>query len=317
MKGATWLITGGTGAFGQAFTRELLDHWEPQSVRILSRDEAKHAAMKAKFADDRLRFLVGNVSSQDRMELACDGADYVAHAAAMKRIEVCEENPWQAVESNIMGTHSVAQACIAKNVEKAVFLSTDKAASPNTHYGATKLCAERLWIASNVYAAGKGTLLSATRYGNVLNSTGSVVPVWRQQAASGSITVTNPHMTRFFMDMTAAVRLVVTAFQTMTGGEVFIPKLKAASIATLAHAVAPHCTTTPMGIRPGEKMHEILVGPDEVRQTYDRGDFYVIVPSAPTWGITRAHGIPVSSSFTYTSNTVSQLSEDDLKAMIE
>lgn len=261
--------------------------------------------MKAHLADERLRFMIGDVRDLHRVMDACRGIDVVVHAAALKRIEVCEADPNEAIATNVAGTINVARACIERGVRKAVLLSTDKAAAPNTLYGSTKLAAERAWNASNVYSAGLATRFAATRYGNVIGSTGSVVPVWREQArTTGEITITDPRMTRFFMTMDQAVDLVVMAIGDMRGGEVFVPKIPRMSIAQLADAVAPGCTWKRTGIRPGEKLHETLITADESRTTHDAGSHYVIEPPARTWG--RVPPLPyplVPEGFEYRSDT--------------
>jgi UDP-N-acetylglucosamine 4,6-dehydratase len=317
VKRATWLITGGTGAFGRAFTRYLLANEEPASVRILARKENGLAEMRASFNDPRLRFLVGDVRDRERMIRACQGVDYVAHAAAMKRIEMCEADPDEAVASNIMGTQNVAAACIQAGVKKAVFLSTDKAAAPSTLYGATKLVAERLWIQSNVYAAGTNTKLSATRYGNVANSTGSVIPIWKQQALHGGpITITNPDATRFLMTLDDAVGLVMKAFTRMNGGEVYVPRMGAVSVGTLTRAVAPNVQWQVIGMRPGEKLHETLISPDEAHQARDDGDCYVLEPLLPSWRPEGFKGVRESAHFSMTSDKARELTMSELEGMV-
>lgn len=317
------LITGGTGTFGQAMTRAAVDAGA-RKVVILSRGEAKQAAMRETFGNDpRLRFLIGDVRDAQRMRMACRGIDTVLHAAALKRIDACEADPDEAVATNVTGTQSVAHACLAAGVERAVFLSTDKAAAPNTLYGATKLTAERSWIASNVYAAGTPTRFSATRYGNVLGSTGSVVPLWQRQATRGEpLTVTDPAMTRFWMPITAAVELVILALRTMRGGEVLIPKVGAAPILTLAAAVAPGHPYRVTGLRRGEKLHETLVAEDEAPNTYDHGTHYVIEPDR-TWetDMKPQHDLAprypkVPAGFAYRSDTAHPLTADQLRGML-
>lgn len=246
---------------------------------IFSRDELKQAEMRQRFDDPRMRFMIGNVDDMERVSLAMRGIDYVVHAAAMKRIETCEANPWEAVQTNVNGTRNVAMAAIGSGVAKAVFLSTDKAASPNTLYGTTKLCAERLWTQSNVYAAGTDTLLASTRYGNVIGSRGSVVPLFRKQAAEGlRSTITDAGMTRFWMTLGQAVDLVLLAFENMRGGEVFIPKVPSASMATVSVALNPDCVPKLIGTRPGEKLHETLISEDEVTTTFEYEGHYCIQP---------------------------------------
>lgn len=300
----SWLITGGAGSFGKAFTRHLLADPATSRVVILSRDEAKHAAMRAELNDPRLRFFVGTVCDSERLEIAMQGVDNVVHAAAMKRVETCEDNPNEAVQINLLGTATVARACMHAGVKRAVFLSTDKAAAPNTHYGATKLAAERLWCRWNVYTAGKSTRYAATRYGNVLGSRGSVLPLFQAQAeAGGPLTVTDPTMSRFWMTMDQAVGLVALAFREMRGGEVFVPKIGGCTMAEFAAELFPGVPVTSVGIRPGEKMHETLVGEDEVRTTYDHGSHYTIEPHRTWEDGMHAVGTKVGERFTYRSDT--------------
>jgi UDP-N-acetylglucosamine 4,6-dehydratase len=271
---------------------------------IFSRCEAKQAAMKAKFQDDRLRFFIGDVRDATRIMDACRGVDIVIHAAAAKRVEVAEENPSECVATNVIGTQNVARACIERGVLKAVLTSTDKAAAANTLYGASKLCAERLWLASNSYAAGTVTRLAGTRYGNVCGSTGSVIPIWKAQAKSGTITVTHSGMTRFFMSMDEAVELVMLALANMRGGDLFVPKLGQALIHDLARAVFPECAIRETGIRPGEKMHETLITEDEARSTYDAGKFYIVESEIRSWESTSPLPYPkVLPGFSYRSDT--------------
>lgn len=318
------LITGGTGSFGRAFARHALDDGA-RRVAIYSRGESAQAAMRSALADDpRLRFFIGDVRDFDRLSDALQHVELVVHAAALKRIEVCEADPAEAVATNIRGTLNVARACIIEGVERAVFLSTDKAAGPNTLYGATKLCAERLWCGWNVYAAGTNTRLAATRYGNVLGSTGSVVPLWKQQHARGEpLTITDVRMTRFWMTMARAVDLVLTAFEEMRGGEVFVPTIGGAPIFDLARAIvevdgvyAPGHVET--GMRPGEKLHETLISEEEARHTRACGQHFVIEPEAPTWGRGGAwRGIPVPAGFAYRSDAPAHtLSVEDLRRMV-
>jgi UDP-N-acetylglucosamine 4,6-dehydratase len=315
---SAYLITGGTGSFGQAFTRHLLTT-DVARVAILSRDEAKQAAMRQAFGDDpRLRFFIGDVRDAVRVMDACRGVDVVVHAAATKRVETCEENPNEAVATNVLGTMHLARACIERGVGRAVFLSTDKAASPNTLYGATKQVAERLWLGANIYAAGAGTRFACTRYGNVLGSTGSVVPLWRGQVARGEpITITDAGMSRFWMRMADAVALVRLALAHMQGGEVFIPKVGRAWITDLAEAIAPGHPVTVVGLRPGEKIHETLITEDESRAARDAGTHYVIEPELVTWGQRTASRLPwVGPGFVYRSDRGEMLTVDQLKGMV-
>lgn len=306
------LITGGTGAFGLAFARRALEAGA-RRVALFARGEARQAEAKRLLTDDRMRWLVGDVRSELRVMDALRGVELVVHAAALKRVEVCEADPAEAVMTNVVGTMHVARACIERGVARAVFLSTDKAAAPNTLYGSTKQTAERLWLGANVYSAGTATRFAATRYGNVLGSTGSVVPLWRQQAAAGRpLTITDPACSRFWMTMDQAVDLVLLALGAMEGGEVFVPKVGAARLPTLASAVAPGAPWEAHGgLRPGEKLHEMLISEDEARQAVDHGDHWRLLP----WErLLSSHRAPVSWS--YTSRNAPPLSVDALRRMI-
>lgn len=312
------LVTGGTGTFGQAFARRALD-LGVRRLAIFSRGEAKQAAMRVAFGDDpRLRFLVGDVRDATRCLEVCRGVDTVIHAAALKRVEVCEQDPAEAVATNILGTLHLARAAVERGVRHAVFLSTDKACSPNTLYGSTKLTAERLWRGANAYGAGTGTRFACTRYGNVLGSTGSVVPLWQQQAAQGMpLTLTDAGMTRFWMRIEDAVELVLLALARMRGGEVFVPKIGRAWVTDLAEAVAPGAPRTVTGLRPGEKLHETLITEDEARTTYDDGECYVMEPEAVTWETRPPSSRPwVGPGFTYRSDRGSMLTPEDLRRML-
>lgn len=272
-------------------------------VAVFSRDELKQSEMANRFRDDRLRFLLGSVTDEDRMVRALSGVDYVVHAAAMKQVPACEAHPWEATATNIDGTWAVAKAAIKAEVERAIFLSTDKAANANTLYGATKFAAERLWNESNVYAARTRTRLAATRYGNVISSRGSVVPLFKAQAATGRLTITDRRMTRFWMTLEQAVRLVEMALGESRGGEVFIPKVPSAPILTVAEAVAPGVPWIETGIRPGEKLHETLITEDEARAAFDCGDHYRLEPHRK-WGHLPALNAPsLPDGFVYRSDT--------------
>ena len=312
----SYLITGGAGAFGQAFVRRVLK-MDARRVVVFSRSESRQAEMRASITDERVRYLIGDVRDLPRLMDACRGVETVVHAAALKRIEVCEGDPAEAVATNIMGTLNVTRACIERGVMDGVFLSSDKAASPNTHYGATKLAAERLWVGSNAYAGAGPTRFAATRYGNVLGSTGSVVPTWRKQKAAGEITITDLRCTRFWMSIDQAVDLVLLALREMRGGEVFVPKIQAMPVVSLARVIAPGCRIKLTGLRPGEKLHETLITEDEARRTYDCGGHYVIEPETRSWGDVSPLKHPlVPDGFVYRSDTADALPvEQALKAV--
>jgi UDP-N-acetylglucosamine 4,6-dehydratase len=302
-EGKTILLTGGTGSFGQHFTRTALAEWNPAAIRIFSRDELKQTDMERKFDDPRLRFFIGDVRDSNRLHRAIEGADVVIHAAALKHVPVCEYNPFEAIKTNILGTQNVAEACLDVGVPRAMALSTDKAVSPANLYGATKLCAEKLFVQANVYAGKHTTRLSCVRYGNVVGSRGSVVPLFRDQAASGELTVTDERMTRFWITLDQAVQLVADSFVAMSGGEVFVPKIPSTRVLDLAEAIAPGLPIRFTGIRPGEKLHESLITSEEARHTVDKGWCYVVEPEHPFWDTdTRSDGTPVAEDFVYSSD---------------
>jgi UDP-N-acetylglucosamine 4,6-dehydratase len=314
LTGKSVLVTGGTGTFGNAFVRRALADGARRVV-VFSRGESKQAEMKAALRDDRVRYFIGDVRDLRRITEACRGVEIVAHAAALKRIEVCESDPLEANETNIRGTENVARACIAAGVEKAVLLSTDKAASPATHYGVTKLCAEKTWVQFNNYSAGTKTRFSASRYGNVLGSTGSVLQIWAKQGQE--ITLTDPDMSRFWMRIEDAVDLVVLALVKMVGGEVFIPRLGASTIGSLATAAFPDAKWNVTGPRPGEKKHELLICPDEAHRTYDAGSYYLIWPELREWDSRPVPVFPkVPFGFEYGSANAPTLGIESLRRMI-
>lgn len=317
MKHRSVLVTGGTGSFGKAFIRRLLDDGVERVV-CFSRDELKQSEMRAAFNDPRIRFMIGDVIDRDRLTRAMQGVDLVVHAAAMKQIDTCELHPDECVKTNVLGTRAVIDAVLFAHVPRAIFLGTDKAAAPATHYGACKLVAERMWTQANVYAAGTPTRFSATRYGNVIRSRGSVLGVWKEQAKAGdSITITHRHITRFFMRIEDAVDLVLLAAEKMRGGEVFVPRIGSALITTLAEAAHPDKRTVETGIRRGEKLHETLIGEDEARNAYDHGDYYTIEPDR-TWEDVSApiDATPVDPGWSYRSDTGPHMDVATLRGLI-
>jgi UDP-N-acetylglucosamine 4,6-dehydratase len=260
--------------------------------------------MERKFDDPRLRFFIGDVRDIDRLRRAIEGADVVIHAAALKHVPVCEYNPFEAIKTNILGTQNVAQACIDARIPRTLALSTDKAVSPVNHNGATKLCAEKLFVQANVYSGAHDTRLSCVRYGNVVGSRGSVVPLFRDQIAAGELTVTDERMTRFWITLDQAVQFVADCLIAMSGGEVFVPKIPSTRVLDLAEAIAPGLPIRYTGIRPGEKLHESLITPEESRHTSDHGWCYVVEPEHAFWGRRAAtDGAPVAGDFVYTSDT--------------
>jgi len=327
LEGKSVLVTGGTGAFGRAFVQSALD-CDARRVVVFSRDEAKQAAMRLTLVDPRMRYFLGDVRDEDRLLRAFRGVDIVVHAAAMKRIDSCEEDPTEAIETNILGSQRVAMAAIASNVETAVLLSTDKASSACTLYGMTKAVAEREWIQSNAYADGTHTRLVATRYGNVLGSTGSVVPIWQAAWAAGQpAIVTHPDATRFWMSMGNAVNLVHLAIHTAQRGEIFVPNMHASSLRTLLEACYPlHLMVDGIPssawvsrdcLRAGEKMHETLISEDESYRTTVsvREGVYIIQPSHPTWSYA-PRGQTLAPMFSVRSDTAPQHTVQNLRRLL-
>ncbi len=279
LEGKSVLVTGGTGSFGQKFIRHLLKHSKVQRLIVFSRDELKQSIMQRDIPDPerRLRFFLGDVRELPRLERAFRGVDYVVHAAALKQVPLLEYNPFEAVKTNILGTQNVISAAIDQKVKRVILVSTDKAANPANLYGATKLCAERLTIAANAYA-GTQTLFGAVRYGNVVGSRGSIVQLIDEQRKAGQVTLTHPDMTRFWITLNQGVELVLFALSTMHGGEIFIPKIPSMKVTSLIKALAGDAAVKIIGIRPGEKMHELLITAEEARRAREFDDHYVILP---------------------------------------
>ncbi len=311
------LITGGTGSFGRAFLQYALDVLKPNVIRVFSRDELKQAEMRKHFDHPSIRYFIGDVRDRERVERALRGVHIVIHAAAMKRVEACEYNPFEAVQTNIIGTQNIITTAIDCSVEKVLALSSDKAVNPVNLYGATKLCQERIVTQSNSYVGPKKTLLASVRYGNVVGSRGSIVPLYREQMKTGEITITDERMTRFWITLPQAVRFVHTSLDMMQGGEIFVPKLPSMKITDLANAMAPQCKVKLVGIRPGEKLHEVMITEDEARHTVDIGDRYVVEPEFPFFPHGHYVGKPLADGFRYASNTNDQwLSPDQLREML-
>jgi UDP-N-acetylglucosamine 4,6-dehydratase len=283
-KNQVTLVTGGTGSFGKKFTQILLEEYQPKKVIIFSRDELKqHEMQVGGFNDSRLRYFIGDVRDRERLVRAMHGVDIVVHAAALKQVPACEYNPMEAIKTNIMGTANVVEAALDAGVKKVLTVSTDKAVSPANLYGATKLAAEKLTIQSNAYAGGSATRFSCVRYGNVVGSRGSVVPLFLKQRASGKITITDDRMTRFWLSLDQGVRFVIDCIEQMEGGEVFIPKIPSTKVVDLARAVAPDAKIDVIGIRQGEKLHEALISEDEARHTIELDKMFVVQPAEATW----------------------------------
>jgi UDP-N-acetylglucosamine 4,6-dehydratase len=312
------LVTGGTGSFGKKFIEVMLREYNPGKLIVFSRDEQKqHEMRQTGFQDERLRYFIGDVRDYERLRRAFDGVDYVVHAAAMKQVPACEYNPMEAVKTNILGSSNVIDAALDAKVEKVIALSTDKAVNPINLYGATKLAAEKLFVQSNAYAGGKKTRFSCVRYGNVVGSRGSVVPLFIHQREQGEVTVTDERMTRFWISLEQGVRFVIRCLDEMHGGEVFVPKIPSMTVADLAKAMAPDAKINFIGIRPGEKLHEVLISEDEARTVIELGDMYVVQPAEAYWfgRDWESKGKAIDDEFRYVSNknddwlTVEQIKE--------
>lgn len=314
------LVTGGTGSFGQKFTEIALREHNPKVIRIFSRGELLQEQMRQRFNNDRrLRFFIGDVRDKERLFRAMNGVDIVVHAAALKQVPTCEYNPIEAVKTNILGAMNVVDAAIDNGVEKVMTISTDKAVHPINLYGATKLVAEKLLIQGNAYTGGPKTRFSCVRYGNVVGSRGSVVPLFLEQRENGIITITDEQMTRFWITVEQGVRFVIDCIDKMHGGEVFIPKVPSMKITDLADVIAPQAERRIIGIRPGEKINEILLTEEEARHAREFDDYFIIEPEFPFWGKdTLEGGKPLPDSFRYTSDNNSWwLTKDELKRMVE
>jgi len=278
------LITGGTGSFGKKFAKILLEEKQPKKIIIFSRDELKqHEMQVGGYNQENLRYFIGDIRDRERLLRAMHAVDIVVHAAALKQVPACEYNPMEAIKTNIMGTGNVMEAALDAGVKKVMTISTDKAVSPANLYGATKLAAEKLTIQSNAYAAGSATRYSCVRYGNVVGSRGSVVPLFLKQRGNGKITITDDRMTRFWLSLDQGVRFVITCIEQMEGGEVFVPKIPSTKVTDLARAIAPKAEINIIGIRPGEKLHEMLISEDEARNTVELDKMFVVQPAEAIW----------------------------------
>lgn len=316
----TILVTGGTGSFGRKFTEVVLKNYQPKKLIIFSRDEQKQHDMRMSGYDKpNIRYFIGDVRDVDRLRRAMHDVDIVVHTAALKQIPSCEYNPFEAIKTNVLGAQNVIEAAIDQGVKKVMSISTDKAVNPVNLYGATKLCAEKIFIQGNAYSGEEGTYFSCVRYGNVVGSRGSVIPVFLKQRENGRITVTDERMTRFWISLEQGVRFVMSCIEQMQGGEVFVPKIPSMRIMDLAEAVASGCKIEFVGIRPGEKLHEALISWDESHYTLELKDMFVILPAHPWWKPANwSHGKPLPEGFEYRSDMNSQwLSIERLRQMIE
>jgi UDP-N-acetylglucosamine 4,6-dehydratase/5-epimerase len=315
------LITGGTGSFGRVFADMTLAKFNPRRLVIYSRDEMKQWEMAKRYAGDgRLRFFIGDVRDRERLHRALDGIDYVVHAAALKIVPTAEYNPFECVKTNITGAMNVIDTCIDKNVKRVVALSTDKASSPINLYGATKLVSDKLFVAGNAYAGGHETRFAVVRYGNVMGSRGSVIPYFLSLVDRGRLPITDPLMTRFMVTLEQGVELVWHAFNDMEGGEIYVKKIPSIRVTDIARAIDPAAEHQIIGIRPGEKVHEQMIGTEDAQHAYEYDEYFKIVPAINTWGNeTRVKGgRKVPEGFVYSSDTNTEwMSIEVLRAWIE
>jgi len=314
------LITGGTGSFGRRFAELMLQEYHPQKIIIFSRDELKQHDMRAAgFDHSSFRYFLGDVRDAQRLERAFSGVTVVVHAAALKQVPACEYNPFEAIQTNIMGGRNVIDAAINQGVRRILALSTDKAVNPINLYGATKLCAEKMFVQANAYAGAQETRFSCARYGNVVGSRGSVIPIFMEQRKRGKITVTDPRMTRFWLTLEQGARFVVRCIEQMHGGEIFVPKIPSMRLVELARAIAPGCEVEEIGIRPGEKLHEVLVSEDEARNTLELDDMFVIQPAHSWWRRENWNGgKPLPDGFRYASDSnPSWMTSEKLRELLE
>tara|TARA_R110001592_G_scaffold58709_1_gene177628 strand:+ start:1595 stop:2593 length:999 start_codon:yes stop_codon:yes gene_type:complete len=316
------LITGGTGSFGHTFVPMLLERFNPRKVIIFSRDEMKQWEMAKKFAGDhRVRFFIGDVRDKDRLYRALDGVDYVVHAAATKIVPTAEYNPFECIKTNINGAMNLIDACIDKGVKRVVALSTDKASSPINLYGATKLASDKLFVSGNSYAGGHDTRFAVVRYGNVMGSRGSVIPFFMSVKDQGVLPITDERMTRFMISLEEGVELVWHAFEDMEGGEIYVKKIPSMKVTDLARVIAPDAKHEIVGIRPGEKLHEQMIGAEDSYFTYEYPEHFKILPAIHNWSADANRikdGKKVPEGFVYSSdNNAEWMSESELEAWID
>lgn len=314
----TILLTGGTGSFGQAFTKTILKK-KPKHLRIFDCDEFAQFEMIKSVGNKGISYLLGRVEDKDRLRRAMEDVDIVVHAAALKQVPILEYNPFEAVKTNILGSQAVIDCALDLGVKKVMLISSDKAVSPINLYGATKMVAEKIFVQANSYAAGKNTALSVVRYGNVMASRGSVVPTFIEQSVKGTLSVTDERMTRFWITLDQGVNFVIKSLDVMSGGEIFVPKIPSVKIMDLARAIAPKAKIKIVGLRPGEKMHEILLSLDEARHALDFGDHFVITPEFVSWGKIdyKNDGKDLNEDYYYSSdNNDKWLTVPDIKSLI-
>ncbi len=317
-QNSTILVTGGTGSFGHKFVLMTLERFNPGKVIIFSRDEMKQYEMAKKYANDpRVRFFIGDVRDRERLYRAFDGVDYVVHAAATKIVPTAEYNPFECVKTNVIGAMNVIDASIDKKVKRVVALSTDKASSPINLYGATKLASDKMFIAGNAYSGEHGSQFSVVRYGNVMGSRGSVIPFFMSIRESGELPITDPRMTRFMITLEEGVELVWHAFQDMEGGEIYVKKIPSMNITNIGRVIAPNAVQKTVGIRPGEKLHEQMIGLEDAPFTFEYDHHFKILPAINQWGVSKARikdGKLVAKDFVYSSDQNSDWMADEVLA---
>lgn len=312
------LITGGTGSFGKAFVRRILQEHEPERIVVYSRDELKQYEMAQEFSDHRLRFFIGDIRDRDRLMRAVTGVDTIIHAAALKHVPIAEYNPFECIKTNVHGAMNVIDVAIDRGVERVVALSTDKAAMPINLYGASKLVADKLFVTAQSYVGAGKTRFSVVRYGNVMGSRGSVIPFFIKQRHTGVIPVTDRRMTRFWITLEQGVDFVLLAARSMKGGELFVPKIPSMRIMELVEAIAPGCEVVDVGIRPGEKLHELMIPADDARRTLEFERHYVVCPDLDYWDWNSyPDAARVADRFAYSSDTNTEwLTVARLRAML-
>lgn len=321
LSGKSVLVTGGTGSFGKHFIRTILREHDPRRVVVLSRDELKQFEMQQhpdfRAHADRLRYFIGDVREPARLRHAFRDVEVVVHAAALKQVPACEYNPFEAIKTNIHGAQNVITAALEAGVERVIALSTDKACNPANLYGATKLASDKLFIAGNAYVGARRTRFSIVRYGNVVGSRGSVVPFFIRKRADGRLPITDMRMTRFWITLDQGVQFVLRSLERMQGGELFVPKIPSMKMPDLARAICPSCELEEVGIRPGEKLHEVMISEDDSRHTVEKEDHYAILPEFPWWQHGHHGGTPCADGFRYSSDTNTQwLSVEELREII-
>lgn len=315
-------MTGGTGSFGKRFVRTVLEQHNPKRLIIFSRDELKQFEMQQSLQSPKLCYFLGDVRDKERLYRALDGVDVVIHAAAMKQVAASESNPMEAIKTNIIGAENMVNVCIDQAVKNVIALSTDKAANPANLYGATKLCSDKLFVAANALSYRHQTKFSVVRYGNVIGSRGSVIPFFMQQRLNGVLTITDPRMTRFWITLDQGIQFVLDSLERMRGGEIFIPKIPSMTIMDVAKVVAPECNTEVIGIRPGEKLHEVMITADDALNTAEFKNYYVIQPASDWWNQAKykaeTGGNSVPDGFQYTSDKNDRwMTQDDLRGLLK